>query len=43
MSLNNLSIRLGDAGRSREAEAAANEAADAYAECERHGWLKGTS
>src|SRR5207248_2689645 len=42
-SLNNLSLRLADAGRLDEAEAAANEGTDAYAECDRRGWLKGTS
>jgi hypothetical protein len=40
MSLNNLSINLADAGRRQEAMLSGNEAAEAYAECRRQGWVR---
>jgi hypothetical protein len=41
MSLNNLSNRLADADRQDEAVLSRNEAAVAYAECRRQGWIRG--
>jgi hypothetical protein len=39
-SLNNLSLRLADAGRQGEAVVSKNEAAEAYAEYRRRGWVR---